>query len=68
MMAVTSAEPESRDKEQMSGNMARAAERRKQRGTEGEATVKALNPFPALVSLTTDVKHTAEIRREESVH
>lgn len=30
-------------------------------------TVKALNPFPALVSLTADVKHTVEIQREELV-
>lgn len=52
----------------MSENVVGAAECRKQRGTESEATVKALNPFPALVSLTADVKHTAEIKREESVH
>lgn len=67
MMAVTSV-GQSRNKQQMSENVVGAAECRKQRGTESEATVKALNPFPALVSLTADVKHTAEIKREESVH
>lgn len=52
----------------MSENFVRAAESRRQSGTESEATVKALNPFPALVSLTADVKHTAEIKREQLEH